>query len=498
MKKSVHNKNYLYTLLAALLLVFQANAQTTDFQEIPEMVFMNPKLVSGTANKQGAVYRFSAVAKDMDCIVKLVKFSGSNVVMKTIDNNTYGWSKAFQPEFGVKTVKPNQTWWIDFQMTFVETGTNKPVTADAFQATSIDVDGDGYNVYEFVQMQNATKTQYASNSYLYGNSSAQNMPCTRKHSHDEDGEDEEDEEDEDGPDYTKVHTCTKCLGVGKLTYGPSKKLVKCTGCAGAGKVYTACGHPFLGQKVEVKGPKDNFSNIDTAGTQVMATYSYNNLSSLNFRMGGVSGSKSGGAGMRLNSLWFKSFSLGTPVTLPVKLSHFAALYERSAVNLNWGTTVEEGFSHFVLQRSTDGKEFTDIATVLSGNSSQAASYQYKDRSVPNSGTVYYRLALNDKSGEVSYSQVRVVRLEATNAAAIAITSYPNPVKDQLNVTLPAGWNNKKVTLELYTSNGVRVKAYQVRASGRPETMQIGNLSNGFYLVKASCDDQTAQQRVVKN
>ncbi|MBL0305986.1 MAG: hypothetical protein IPQ25_08090 [Chitinophagaceae bacterium] len=59
-------------------------------QSGPELVFTNPVLVSGTALKQGAVYRFSNVTTGVDATVKLKKFSRNDIVMPTVDNSVFG------------------------------------------------------------------------------------------------------------------------------------------------------------------------------------------------------------------------------------------------------------------------------------------------------------------------------------------------------------------------------------------------------------------------
>ena len=80
------------------------------------------------------------------------------------------------------------------------------------------------------------------------------------------------------------------------------------------------------------------------------------------------------------SIWFKSISYTNPVksSLPVSLYSFTAQLDDNKVNLNWITALEINTSHFVIQRSTDGKSFDDDATVLSGgNSSVKKQYNYK-------------------------------------------------------------------------------------------------------------------------
>ena len=97
----------------------------------------------------------------------------------------------------------------------------------------------------------------------------------------------------------------------------------------AENLHSACGHPYEGGTGStVNGPVNNFVNIDTAATQVMATYQFLNMNKIRFRYGAKSGAaSSNGSGIRLNSTWFRKFSLKAVTTLPVKLDSFTATFD---------------------------------------------------------------------------------------------------------------------------------------------------------------------------
>lgn len=486
MNTSVPNKIFkLILVLFAAISATALNAQSgsggvsgsgdpDDIQEIPELVFKNAALLSGTDGKEGAVYLFKNVTTGFDATIKLKKFSSPDIYMKTVDNTSFGWDKAFQPEFGMNSVKPNQNWYIDFELTFLEAGTTKKKKADRFTLTSLDVDGDNSNVKEYVVMEKATSVTYSTISYLTGAVNTILPTCC------------------ECDKQSAVIACLKCLGTGKN----GKK--KCKDCDGVGKIYSLCKHSYCGEDASIQGPVDNFSNIDTASTSVMATYVYNNKDAINFRIGAVSGNKTGGAGIRLNSLWFRAFSLAPVGVLPVRLENFNALYDQTNVNLAWATAREENFSHFVIERSTDGKTYAEAAVVFSMGGLDGA-YAFKDKNVQSStGVIYYRLKSIDKSGEVNYSNVRVIRLTKEELKGLALSTYPNPVMNQLRVTVPANWQGKAVKLEVMSSNGILVKAAQFSSSSQTETVDFANVGKGFYVIRAICGNETAQQQVIKN
>ncbi|MGZ5220933.1 MAG: hypothetical protein ACXWC7_12670, partial [Chitinophagaceae bacterium] len=227
--------------------------------ELPEIAFTNPVLKSGTANKQGAVYRFSNVTNGVDAELTLKKFSRNDIVMQSVDLSGMGWEKALQPQFGLPgLVQPNQNWYIDFELNFYKAGTNKKTKLSKVVFTALDVDGDGWSIGEYATFANPSSAEYSPVTLLAG-------------------------------------------GIVDIL----------DPIADAGELNT------------IFGTVQNFFNIDTSATQVMATFSYLNKDKVTFRYGARSGANSSnGAGIRLNSLWAKPFSLDAWVTLPVNFSAF--------------------------------------------------------------------------------------------------------------------------------------------------------------------------------
>jgi hypothetical protein len=75
--------------------------------------------------------------------------------------------------------------------------------------------------------------------------------------------------------------------------------------------------------------------------------------------------------------------------------------------LQWSATVEPSLSHFVLERSTDGKHFSDAAIIFAEDNAQNNTlYKFRDVKVASrSGKIFYRFRLVHASGEISYSKI---------------------------------------------------------------------------------------------
>lgn len=434
-------------LLPLRILLLAIFINTAAFsQSIPELVFQNPAWVptSAPAGTDGAVYKFSNVATGIDATVKITRRSSASVQLTNIDVSNMGWNKAFQPQVGIPgNVPANQTWWMEFEMTFFKAGTSTKKKIDEFVVTSIDTDGDGWTIREFLQMNDVKSVKYCPVTYLVSGT-----PYAWSSSDDDDDDNDHDSNE---------------------------------------------------KNVLVQGPVQNFIDIDTLSTPTMATYTYSKKSSITFMIGAKSGANISNAGERLNSLWFKSFKLVVPGTLPVRLSAFTAAYDKKNVVLDWITEREESFSHYVVERSTDGKSYTDVATVAAAsNTTLKSSYQYKDANLTSStGMLYYRLRLVEKTNDVNYSQVRTVRLSG-ESESLKLAAYPNPVKDVVKLTLPQSWQGKKIQIDIYNSTGGKLQSVPISAASQTESLNMGGMANGVYVVTVKCDDRTLQERIVKN
>jgi hypothetical protein len=192
-----------------------------------------------------------------------------------------------------------------------------------------------------------------------------------------------------------------------------------------------------------------------------------------------------------------NFSVGA--TLPVLLKSFTAQLNNNKVDLKWITSTEINASHFVIERSYNGSDFSDVATVFAfGNTTEEKSYQYADNSFSaDKMVVYYRLRQVDADGKQDYSSIRIIRIGKQNQNTVSILTFPNPVTSELRITIPNNWQGKKVTYEVVNANGQTVRKTEAASSNQTETVNVSTLARGFYVVKVSYNGETAQQKIVK-
>jgi len=476
MKRSLPFQTLSITL-ALLFLMVNANAQLAA-----EFVFRNPTLISGVADQDGAVYKFQNVAPGLDANVTVVGRSGPEVFLDTIDiplSNGMGYDKALQPQIGLhSTADANTSWWLKLRVNFLQAGTEKAISISSFAASAIDVDGDNLSIAENITMFQANSVATSPSSVL-----TSVLPLTATCPKDQ-------------LTGTPVD-CGYCAGQG-YTVKSDGSIQNCSNCNNTGKLFSVCGHPWIGSDIQINGTSANALGIDTLAINNMATFSYANTNEVVFSYGATTGDAASSATQRLNSLWFKSFNYSFFSLLPVRLLDFTAVARQSGVDLNWSATDQKDFNHFVLERSTDGLNFKECAMV-SGTSNTAAIsyYKYTDQAPGNARVIYYRLKMVDIGAHASYSGIKVVSIN-NGKTTTAITAYPNPAKEQLYITMPASWTGKKAVAAFYNTAGILVKNIQLNAVDQTESLDVSQLTRGLYTVNIYCQDTNLQTRILKN
>ena len=407
------------------------------------MVFQNPSLYAGVAGKDGAVYRFAGVKTNVDALLTINKRSSSQVTLDSVDMTSTGYGKAFQPMVTYTNSKLNGTvsWWMEFNISFVNSSTLAPLVVDSLAATALDIDGDDHTLSEQF-------TALGSGSYVVNN-----------------------------PTSLTAASATDTIGA----------------AGSAGTITTG---------VRFTASTTNLNGIDTSTKNAMVTIKYKSVSGITFRYGGqMTGTGGAVTASRMNSLWFQSFTYNAPVlnSLPVYLASFTAeLKGTTAVTLNWATTWQKNASHFVIQRATDAKSFDDAGVVFTdGSTGIEQHYTFNDNlNFSNDGLIYYRLKIVDMDGKYGYSEVVVVRTNPQTEQS-DILAFPNPAYSQVHITIPSGWENKEIAYSFYNMHGSLVKQHVSSSAGQTETFNIAGLPSGLYIVKVANGNQVATKKILK-
>ena len=111
--------------------------------------------------------------------------------------------------------------------------------------------------------------------------------------------------------------------------------------------------------------------------EVAAAYRYTGTrSSVTFRMGyDYKGTGNPGTTARQYGGTFGCFNFPAEITLPVKLISFKGNLENNTAKLTWESATEENISGYIVERSYNGNDWTDVGDVKSAGSK---SYNYND------------------------------------------------------------------------------------------------------------------------
>ena len=220
---------------------------------------------------------------------------------------------------------------------------------------------------------------------------------------------------------------------------------------------------------------------------------------------GVSSYSASGSGMFTsnnvpNFSPFTFSSTGTTNPLPVELIEFMAKpFLNHQAQLNWTTASELNNSHFVIERSVNGKDFEAIDRVGgAGTSKEVINYSYADNTIPaNQNVLYYRLNQFDYDGANEISEVRKIDFDSeVNPNLVKV--YPNPFKNTIHIETK-DQNTENMDVRITDVNGKQVFIEQYKVQGnQSEEINLNNLEGVMYIIRVSTYTKMYNFRVIKN
>jgi|GEM_PF-6283909 len=196
---------------------------------------------------------------------------------------------------------------------------------------------------------------------------------------------------------------------------------------------------------------------------------------------------------------FSSFFLKTVAggLLPVTCSNFNYKAADGKVQLLWSTQTETNAKEFALQRSSDGVNFTTIATITaSGNSNNLKNYQYSD-AVRNNETVYYRLQQTDKDGKQQFI-CRTLKVNMVGKAQLFGNAYPNPAISMVTIDMLKPFIGKAdVQIVNVLGQVLQHQSFYLQASDAQLRINTQSLKFGTYSVRIITSGGVQVQQITK-
>ena len=184
--------------------------------------------------------------------------------------------------------------------------------------------------------------------------------------------------------------------------------------------------------------------------------------------------------------------LEEPTPVPVELISFEGTAKNKNVDLSWSTASEENNSHFEIEYSTNGRDFTYIDKVVGvGTTAEIQNYQFTHTDAA-AGKNYYRLRQVDFDGAFEYSSVAVVTMR-TDAV---IDVYPTMVASSVQVVLEKSLTTD-VTLQVVDITGRQIQTGTIAKGTEQFELNVNDLDKGAYFIQFNVAGEVITRRFVK-
>jgi hypothetical protein len=209
-------------------------------------------------------------------------------------------------------------------------------------------------------------------------------------------------------------------------------------------------------------------------------------------MGGNNGL--GNARLSLDNLVVDSYLLGcdpNAVPLPVHLISFQGnLNKNNKATLNWTVADNETVSHFEVEKSVNGIDFTTVGVVLASEKFGTENYMFYE-TVSGNDKVMYRLKMIDKGHDIDYSRILVFNTKTIISNAIRIIG--NPVNDKITFSY-ASSATQMMDVKVYDMSGRIVLTNKLNSAEGNNIISLplaSTFKTGMYVVELN--DGTVRQ-----
>lgn len=181
--------------------------------------------------------------------------------------------------------------------------------------------------------------------------------------------------------------------------------------------------------------------------------------------------------------------------LPVVLGQLTGKREGSTNTLFWTTLSEKNVKGFAIEKSLDGREFSQVAFVEGrGESTSRQDYRWSETSWNEQS--YFRLKMVDVDGSFEYTP----SIRVGGKAASEYRLFPNPAKDQVHLMLlGTAAASERIQAALYAADGTLVS----ESSGTMAELntwlngKLGDIGKGIYLIRLQREGESQVLKLIK-
>ena len=167
--------------------------------------------------------------------------------------------------------------------------------------------------------------------------------------------------------------------------------------------------------------------------------------------------------------------------------HLFAREENRAVGLNWVNNSEYRNDYFVIERSIDGVNFTELKTVDAFGYDNRTVTNYQDQDFqPVLGDGFYRVRQVFEDGSLRYSNVEKVSFDID---LTEVGVFPNPTESEVQLSL-VNFEGRSAVVQIYSPLGVLMDAVSVdEIQESPLRFNVANYQAGLYTITVKVDQR---------
>ena len=235
---------------------------------------------------------------------------------------------------------------------------------------------------------------------------------------------------------------------------------------------------------------DGYTSVVSSGALTLSYQTFNITlpasfqsigSTITFRLYGYNSVTTSGG---LNRFVMNNITVSgqTPATtLALQSLDLTGTAAAGAVDLQWQTSGFADGTNYIVQRSVDGTDFTDIGQLTSAG---ATAFQYRDASAPAVSTVFYRIMAQQPDGSSAWSSVITINLSsATGQAGIrSVAAEGGDLRALLHFAATGTYQ-----LNVWSTDGKMLyrQVLQEQAGDPAAAISFGTHAHGVYILTLS-------------
>lgn len=168
--------------------------------------------------------------------------------------------------------------------------------------------------------------------------------------------------------------------------------------------------------------------------------------------------------------------------LPIRLTSFRAASFGQQVFLKWNAADLTNLQHFVIERSSNGVDFSPVHTVQPNSFLRPYQYELTDKPSTGAAQLWYRLKMVHHNNEITYSNIEMV---GWRRSVLSLSVQPNPVRETLQLHWSGVQPNQQVKISISSVAAKVLQQQTLRIADGPVTQfRLSNqLPAGIYLLQ---------------